>query len=239
MRYFIHILLLVCLVGSGSVSAQQYQGPIGGVYGFDDIIGVDGTTVSMFDISNWNSDEPDHLNVTVSTADGTSFTLRTYNVSNDHVAFTGHVHHNTPYDEWNISPERFISTVNDQNNTGFFNVVTPIVFELDWEVDCFRLTTLDLLENGVQPSAWVELRAYDTQGYLIGDLRLTGPQGPSGLDLHWEVMGPGIARVELDGEVSPGQGGFGIEDVGFNTCEQCPSYAEQATWGAVKALYGD
>jgi len=216
-RIMMLVVSALMLVGMGSARAQSY--------GFDDLAEPDGTAVSTITIGT--------ITVTMSNSSSNELTLRTYE-STEWVAFSGHGAHNTPLNPSQVSYSRFISTVNDQNNTGFFNVAAPITFTFAEPVRGFGLTTLDLLESGAGAGAHVELTAFNEDGILIDQLRRDGPQGASGLDLRWAVCGDAISYVQLTGAVSSTQGGYGLDDLAIG----CPPISiENSSWGLIKMLF--
>ncbi len=160
-------------------------------------IGPDGTPVMTRVIEG--------VTVTITPSSGIHFVSRTYNSLPQ--GFLGDGGSNIPLNPANISLTRFVSP-----DTLDFNGVVPLTFEFDQPVSQFGLTTLDLLENATLSSSNVVLEAFDSQDNLVSELSLTGPQGPSGLDLDWLVSGDDIRKVIMSGSIAIGAG-FGIDDL--------------------------
>lgn len=170
---------------------------------------VDGTEVTQRVIGD--------VTVDMGTASGMYLSSRTYG-SVDLPAFWGDADElNKPLAGDELSGSRFLSTsvVNPAQMDTLFSAQNPIWFEFDQEVEEFALTTIDLLEEGVRPSDFLALRAYDALGNLLDEQIRTGVQGGSGVDLDWSVFSDSgqIARVELSGNIISGYAGFGIDDI--------------------------
>jgi hypothetical protein len=117
---------------------------------------------------------------------------------------------NTPLNPENVSGTRFISSNSEYING--FPFVQPIIFQFSQPIKFFGLTTLDLCEDN-DPSPMLKLQAYDSSNNLIDEHSRSGPQGPSGLDLDWNVSGNGIVKVLLTGTISEDFPGYGIDDL--------------------------
>lgn len=207
-------ILAICSLGTANASS----------YGFDDLLDPDGTPVGSCDVGG--------VHVAIENSSTNPTTLRTYE-SSTWVAFSGHAAHNDPLDPGEVSYPRFISTVDDQVNTGFFNEAQPITFTFGEPVQGFCLTTLDLLEHGAGAGSHVELTAYDEDWVQIDQHARTGEQGASGLALVWEVTADAIKYVRLTGVVASGQGGYGLDCLTIG--QPCPN--EDLNWGPIKMLF--
>jgi hypothetical protein len=138
-------------------------------------------------------------------------TARTY-YDSTYVAFLGENYvPNAPLNPSSVSGTKFISSVDTNINIGFPHA-QPIIFQFNHPVLYFGLTTLDLCEND-DPGADLRLQAFDQSNNLIDEHIRTGPQGPSGLDLYWNVSGNGIVKVLLTGAISLEVYGYGIDDL--------------------------
>ena len=136
---------------------------------------------------------------------------------------------NAPLDPSRVSGSRFISTADD------INADLPIVFEFSTPVGIFGLTTIDVLEE-VETSADAEVRL---QGYngdtLVAEQVRIGAQGPSGIDLAWEITSEaGITRAVLVLSAGSISAGYGIDDLVLVTLA-VP--VETTTLDRVKALF--
>lgn len=209
---------ILCAVGALCfVSAATVQADV------DELedIGPDLTPISSRTIGD--------VTVTISTASGNGYWAATYNDATTH-SFTGAGDlTNAPLNPANVSGSRFISTTEDINHD------MPIVFDFSAPVWSFGLTTLDVLED-VDTSPDAEVRLQGFNGDLLVDEHVrVGIQGPSGLDLDWQVSHVGgITRAVLmrtAGVISPG---YGFDDL---TVHSLSVPNERSSWSRVKALY--
>jgi hypothetical protein len=159
----------------------------------------------------------------------TPFLARTYCEPPN--AFMGWGGWKIPYNPEAVSGTRFISTV------GNFQQAQPFIFTFSEALLTFGLTTIDLLENVASGSGTVILRALDENGEFLTQQLRTGPLGPSGFDLDWEVTSEaGIKQAILLGYVSSAVSAlYGIDDLVVVPLN--PIGTEGAAWSAIKAMY--
>ena len=178
-------------------------------------IGPDGTHVTSLEIAG--------VTVTISTADQTPMKAYTYYESPHAFAGKDQVG-NAPLHPENVSGNRFISAQ-------YINLRQPIVFTFSKPVIGFGFTTLDLLENGCHSTDFIKLEALNSNGQVVDSQTLTGPQGLSGLDIHWYLSSniPEITQVVLSSNIVYGPH-YGIDDLLIDV--------EPITHNIIDATYG-